>query len=150
MGKRRLLKASGDYVRGFQTEDGVHYRTESQNLDPAIRRVRDIRHMHEGSTRASNPNGWQHVGSVPTTVLIDWLNTHGYTIDQWARNDGGNPYKTDMVNGGGVKDKFLKYFMSRDFCKLHNNHVTTKRESSQIVVPEHVSRSLDNGDKQPK
>lgn len=143
MGKRRLTKAVGDYVRGFQSEDGKHYRTESQNLDPAMRRVQHFRHMYDAATKASNPNEWRHLGSIPFTVIIDWLNANNYTIDQWARNDGGIPGKRYPESKSGVKDKFLAYFMSRDFAKLHNMHVTTKRESSQIWVPPRVKDGID-------
>lgn len=139
------MQRAGDYARTFSSEDGRHYRGHHQELGPAIRRVQHIRHMHEHATRASNPNGWQHIGSIPPAVLVDWLNKHGYKIDEWARNDGGDPYKTDPHSGGGVKDKFLKYYLSRDFAKLHNRHVTTKAESSQIVVPAHIKRELDSG-----
>lgn len=143
--RERLTKASGDYLRGFRTEDGEHYRTERQNLAPAMKRVQEIRHLHDQATRSSNPNEWQHVGSIPMTVLIDWLTANRFTMDQWARNDGSVPGKQYPESRSGVKDKFLAYFLSRDFSKLHNRHTTTRRESSQFVVPNYIgSSSRDN------
>lgn len=138
--KFRPTKRAGDYLRTFSTEDGKHFRGEYQDLNPAIRRVELIREAQEfkGTGRFDR----QFIGSIPETMLIDWITKRGYTIDQWARNEGGTPCppggdpvqhcKTD----GGIKSEFLRYFLSRDFSKLHTQHTTTRRESSQIVVPD--------------
>jgi hypothetical protein len=136
--KDRLTRAVGDYVRTFSSEDGNHYRTEKQELGPAMRRAKLIQDAQ--AVNGTGKNDRRYVGSIPKTVLIDWLRTHGYQIEQFARNDGGDPYKTNPHHGNGVKDKFLKYFLSRDFAKLHSQHVTTKRESSQIVVPNYIGK----------
>jgi hypothetical protein len=142
MATERFIKGAADYGRSFVSEDGVHYRREHQNLDASIEHVRKIRDKHDYATRQSNPNGWQHIGSVPQVVLIDWLNKHGYTMDEFARNDGGTRCAAGMdpvahaTLDGGVRSEFLRYFLSRDFSKLHNQHVTTKRESSVITVPD--------------
>ena len=138
-GRRKALQGSGDIARAFQSEDNKNFRIESQDLRPVAKHVEKIRHMHEHSTRASNPNEWMHIGSVPQVVLIDWLNKHNYTMDMFARNDGGD-YNRDgdaqfHLKDPGVKSQFLRYFLSRDFSKLHNQHVTTKKESSQIFMP---------------
>ena len=129
MADRRFVKGAGDYLRSFSTEGGANYRVESQNLNGAIKHVEKIRHMHEHATKASNPNEWRHLGSIPIVVITDWLTRNKYTFDQFARDEDN------------CKKKFLKYFMSRDFSKLHNGHVTTKRESSQIVVPNYIGGS---------
>lgn len=132
--KFRPVKRVGDYARTFSSEDGKHFRGEVQELGPAIRRAELIQ-----QAQAVNGTGQydrRYVGSIPQTILIDWLNKHGYRIDEFARNEGGDPYKTNPHHGGGVKDKFLKYFLSRDFAKLHTQHTTTRRESGQIVVPD--------------
>tara|TARA_R110002020_G_scaffold42958_2_gene125294 strand:- start:4530 stop:4976 length:447 start_codon:yes stop_codon:yes gene_type:complete len=140
----------GDYARGIVTQGGEHYRVERQDLAPTIQHVEKIRGMHDLATKGTNPNGWQHIGSVPEVVLIDWLNKHGYKMDEFARNDGGTrcaPGADPVAHAaldGGVRSKFLRYFLSRDFSKLHNQHVTTKRESSQIVVPAYYG-SKNNG-----
>ena len=114
-----------DVAKMFLAEDGKHYRGQRQDIAPIIDRVTDLRNGAITS-KIKNPNEWRHVGSIPMTVLLDWLTKNRYTMDQWARNEDRS------------KDKFLRYFMSRDFSKLHNNHITTKRESSQIVVPEFI------------
>ena len=138
---KRISKVSGDYARGFIFEDGRAIRHERQELAPTIKRVERFRRL-----QGRSPNEWRHVGSIPMTVLIDWLTKTGHTIDQWARNDGGTPCPpgADPVQhiqrDPGVKSQFLRHFLSRDFSKLHNVHVTTKRESSAIVVPEYLRR----------
>lgn len=154
MGKRRLTRAVGDYVRGFQTEDNAHYRTERQELGPAIRRARLIREAqaHAGPTVTDR----RYIGSIPMTVLTDWLNARGYTMSDWARNVGGErcPVGVDplshAVHDGGVKSEFLRYFLSRDFSKLHAMHSTTRATGGEgkIWVPGHDNnvRRTEGGD----
>ena len=132
MADQRVTKVAGDYLRRFFSQDGRHFRRETQEIGPAIKRVEEIRHLHDQATRASNPNEWRHKGSIPMSVLIEWLTKNGFTIDQWARNDGGIPGKRYPHSRSGVKDKFLAYFLSRDFSKLHNEHVTTKRPPKEL------------------
>ena len=136
MSKHRLVKAGNGYVRSLISQDGQHIRREWQDISPIIQHVEKVRHMHEHATKASNPNEWRHEGTIPMTVLIDWLWKNNYTMDQWARNDGGIPGKRYPNSRSGVKDKFLAYFMSRDFSKLHNHHVTTRKESNFFAAPE--------------
>jgi hypothetical protein len=132
---RRLTRAVGDYTRGFSTEDGKHFRSETQELGPAIRRVELIKQAQMATQKSALDK--RYVGSVPITVIHDWLMKHGYKWEEYARNEGGEPYATNP-RGGGVRDKFMKYFLSRDFSKLHTQHTTTRRESSQIVVPNYI------------
>lgn len=141
MKKKRLTRATGDYARSFSTEDGKHFRGHHQELNPAIKRVGHIRELQTMHTRATNPHDRQYIGSIPVTVLQDWLQKNGYRIDEFARNEGGSPnrgndpqfYKTDP----GVRSQFLRYFLSRDFSKLHTQHGTTRvaNGSNRIVVP---------------
>ena len=132
MADRRYVKGAGDYLRTFSSEDGAHYRVESQDLTPAIRRVQEIRDLQATATRASNPNEWRHVGSVPITVVVDWCQRNGYTFDQFARDEDN------------AKKKFLAYFKTREFSKLHNEHITTKRKSSVVSVPNSIaSKAMD-------
>ena len=131
----RPVGTSLDIQQVFASEDGKHYRGYRQDLDPVIRKVEHLRQKVNEAPRSENPNQWKHVGSIPMTVLVDWLMKNKFTIDQFARNDGGIKGKTYPESTSGVKDKFLKYFLSREFSKLHNSHITTKRESSQFVVP---------------
>ena len=131
--KFRPTKRAGDYLRTFSSEDGKHYRGEHQNMEPVMKRVELIKQAQ--AERGTGQFDRRYVGSIPKTILIDWLTKHGYKMDEFARNEGGDPYKTNPHGGSGVKDKFLKYFLSRDFAKLHTQHTTTRRESGQIVVP---------------
>lgn len=140
MGFKRISKVAGDYARGLIVEDGQVVRHERQELAPTIRRVERFRQLAD-SRRSPNPNEWRHLGSIPMTVLIEWLGKTGHTMDQWARNDGGTPCpfgadpQQHLARDPGVKSQFLRYFLSRDFSKLHNAHVTTRPERKQIVVP---------------
>lgn len=142
MARLRPLGKNGDITRSFASEDGAHYRHSKQELDGAIKHVEHLRHKVNEAPRSGNKGGWAHAGSIPFTVLVDWLNKNGYTIDQWARNEGGDGnatvhnYKTDR----GVKAQFLRYFLSRDYAKLHNMHVTTKRESVVHTIPAGIKR----------
>lgn len=124
--KHRPLSISDGYAVTYATEGDQDYIGTHQDVEPVIKHVKKVRDMHSFATKSSNPNEWRHVGSVPIAIIIDWCRRNGYRFDQWARNEDG------------AKDKFLKYFMSREFSKLHNNHVTTKKESSQIVVPNYI------------
>jgi hypothetical protein len=119
MAKFRPIYKDGGVVKTFASEDGAHYRHYRQDIDPIIERVKYNRDIATDSNKLANPNGWRHEGTVPMTMLVDWLHKHGYTIDEFARADRNDKY--------GPKYKFLKYFKSRDFAKLHNDHVTTRR-----------------------
>ena len=121
--KHRPLSVAGDLVVTHAEQDGKIYTGHHQNIEPTIKHVKKIRYMHSFATKQSNPNGWRHLGSVPISIIVDWCARNKYSFHQWA------------TNADGAKDKFLKYFMSRDFSKLHNQHVTTKKESSQIWMP---------------
>ena len=142
MAKFRPLAQRLDIRKTFASEDGVHYRHFSQELDPAIRHVQHLRHKVNDAPRSGNKSGWQHIGSIPMTVLQDWLTKNSYTMDQWARNDGGLPYSNvnTYKQDNGVKSQFLRFFLDRDFSKLHNEHVTTKRERSSVQVPAGIKR----------
>lgn len=142
--ERYIGRAGHDYARSFITQDGKHYRREHQNIDLSIQRVERFRAIEDLATKQSNPNEWTHIGTIPKVVLTAWLNKNNYTPHQWAINEGGTrcPLGNDPIDhqmrDPGVKSQFLRYFLSRDFSKLHNMHVTTKRKSSQIVVPDNI------------
>lgn len=142
MAKLRPTKRAGDYLRTFGSEDGKHYRGEHQDLGPAMARSKLIR-----ESQAQNGTGQhdrQYIGSIPMTVLIDWLNKRGLTMADWAINAGGTrcPVGVDPLQhcrtDNGVKSEFLRYFLSREYSKLHTQHTTTRRESSSIVVPNYI------------
>ncbi len=129
MARKRRTGGAGDYVRSFATEDGEHYRVHHQELGPAMKRVEQIKQAQDAAKgKVYNPTDRTYIGSVPVTVLTDWLQAHGYTIDQFARREGT------------IRQDFMKYFLSRDFSKLHTQHTTTRRESGRIVVPDYIGR----------
>jgi hypothetical protein len=132
MGSKRVTGGAGDYLRSFSTEDGNHYRGFHQNFDPAIRRVEMIREARARLTKANNPYDRQYIGSVPVTLILDWCAKNGFTYDQFARREGD------------IRQRFMRYYLSRDFSKLHTQHTTTRRESSRIVVPNYIGRKHDN------
>ena len=150
MAKKRLTRAVGDYARSFSSEDGSHYRGHHQNLTPAMDRVAKIREAQALHTRATNPHGRQYIGSIPAVILTDWLEKNNYKMEEFARNEGGNKnngndpqfYKTDP----GVRSKFLRYFLSRDFSKLHTQHSTSRiGTSNRIVVPGQIGDNDGDG-----
>ena len=129
MSKERLLKDYGNTVTGFMTEDGKHYKTVHSDFSDVIDHVSNMREKVNEAPRATNRNGYKHIGTVPLPILEKWLQDHNYSMHEFAINAGGEKGKTD-IGGPGVKDKFLKFFLSRDFSKLHNQHVTTRAESN--------------------
>lgn len=115
----KLLKNYGDMWRGFKTEDGKHYKTTHADFSNVIRHVEDMNELVNESSVARR-KGYKHVGTIPMALLEDWLIKHNYTMHEFAINAGGEKGKSNPYGGTGVKDKFLKYFLSRDFNKLHN------------------------------
>lgn len=115
----KFVKGYGDAWKGFKSEDGKHYRTSHADFSNIIEHNRYLNEAVNEST-VMKKKGYQHIGSIPTVLLEDWLTKNGYTMHDFAINAGGDKDKSNPYGGGGVKDKFLKYFLSRDFNKLHN------------------------------
>lgn len=141
--KHEILSSDGKYAVTHSEEDGKRYIGNHADIDPIIKHVKKVRDMHEYSTKASNPNHWKHIGSVPIVIITDWCRRNGHTFDQWARNEGGAKCNAqavlddaELARDPGVKSQFMRFFLSRDFSKLHNEHVTTKSGTAQIVVPD--------------
>ena len=132
MAKERSLGGWGGTRKSFISEDGKHYRKYSTNMDPIMDRVAYLNEKVNGASRVTNKQGYHYMGSVPITFITDWLNKHGYTFHDFAINAGGEKGRTDP-NGPGVKDKFMKYFMSRDFSKLHTHHVSSKQSDNGFI-----------------
>lgn len=121
----------------YSEEDGKTFIGHHIELDTHIKRVSQMREIRDMATRASNPNGWELAARVPIPVITNWLAANGFTLPQFARNEGGIRGKAYPESKSGVKDKFMAFFLSsRDFTKLNNEHLTNKRESSQIVLPD--------------
>jgi hypothetical protein len=111
MADRRLIKNYGDLKRWHSSEDGKDYRGVSQDLDPVFKHVRFMDDKMNRASRADNPNQWKSIGSIPMSILIDWLQKNHYTMDQWATNEDG------------AKTKFLKFIKKREFHKLFAHDV---------------------------
>ena len=124
--KHRILSKGPLETTTYSEQNGKAVIGHHTDLDPHIKRVRYLRDIASYATRESNPNGWRHVGTVPIPIITDWCRANNYTFGQWARNEDKS------------KEKFMKYFLSRDFSKLHNEHSTTKRESSMVSVPKDI------------
>lgn len=135
MATQRALPGSMDVQRMFVDDgEGNFYRREYQDGDAILRHAAHLRQKVNEAPKAGNGLGLHHEGTVPIAMVINWCRVHGYTMDQWARNEGRTPGR-HWKKGTGVKDEFMRYFKTREFSKLHSSHVTTKTASSQIVVP---------------
>jgi len=138
MSSKRKTGGAGDYARSFSSEDGVHYRGHHQELGPAMRRVEQIRELQALQNKQNNPTGRTYIGSVPVTVLQDWLAKHNYTWEQWGRKEGT------------IRQEFMKYFLSREFSKLHVQHSTTRvGTGNRIIVPSYIGGSNGNSKLRP-
>ena len=127
--KHAPLSTGRAFSTTFSVEDGKQFISHNIDMDPHIKAVQRRREINQLSTRASNPNGHEHVARIPIPEMIRWGNANGYSFHQI------------MANADGAKDKFLKHFLSRDFSKLHNEHVTTKKERSTVTVPASLARN---------
>lgn len=132
MADKKTVYKKGELTKNVISEDGKHYRHFSMDMDPVMDRVKYLNEKVNEAPRAGNRQGYHYLGSVPLTMITDWLDKHGYTMHDFSVNAGGEKGKTNP-NGSGVKDKFMKYFMSRDFAKLHTQHVSTKRSDSGLI-----------------
>lgn len=143
--KKTVVDVHGDYARTFSSEDGKHYRGLHQNMKGVLKHAEIQRHKNEHRTKKDTLFE-KHVLSLSPAMLMDWLNERGFTLQQWAVNAGGDPYKK-TPDGPGVYDQCLKHFMGRDYSKLNNFHHLNKQGSSQILVPD-TYRSKPDGDHQ--
>lgn len=118
MAEKRLTRVSGEYHRTFQSEDGVHYRGEHQEMDPVLKHVKFLSEKVNNAPKAGNRNDWHYAGSIPLTVLTDWCKLVGIGIDAYARNQFGE------------KKQFLNY-LKAEFPVF----LAPKKKPSMIVVP---------------
>ena len=119
----------------FASEDGQHRRVHTQDMDPVLKRAKQLREMNDQG-KLSNPNGWRSEGVIPMTMLVDFCRRNNCGIDALMRNDGGAPSVTvdTYHRDPGLKAQFFREFFTRDNAKLHSHHVTTKTESRQIFT----------------
>lgn len=98
MADKRLTAVQGpDLVRFFAHEDGVHYRGHTQNLDPALDRVKRLNEINERPTK----NGWRYGGSIPVVMLTEWLNKTKHRMDEFARSRE-------------LRQEFIRWMQDRD------------------------------------
>ena len=92
--------------RWIAHEDGEMYRGQTQDIDSVIKHVRHMDDVVNGAPKSGNRNDWKYAGSIPISVLTDWLKENHYTWPQYATNEDG------------AKDKFKKLLKTREFHKL--------------------------------
>jgi hypothetical protein len=130
--KHEPLSSTRHSAVTLSEEDGRSIIGHHVDMEPHIKAVRQIRDMHATATKQSNTGEWQHVGRVPMEVIHGWLKANKFTMHQWAINEGGIKGVQYPDSKSGVKDKFMAYFLSREYSKLHNTHVTTRKKSSMV------------------
>lgn len=84
-------------------------RAFTQRIDPVMEHAAQMKELVNEAPKVGNRSNWHYRGSIPMSMLMSWLQANRYTFDQWARNDDNS------------KKKFLKWFMQRDFSKLHTS-----------------------------
>ena len=87
-------------------EDGKQYAGISQDMGPLMDRVRYLDAKVNGATAQENKRGQKYIGSIPNSVLIEWLHRHGHTYRDW------------LINADGCKDKFKKYILQPEFRRF--------------------------------
>lgn len=107
MSKKRRLKHRGELQTYFGSEDGIHYRGIHQEMNPVIERVKRLDAQVNEAPAVGNTNDWRYLGSIPVSVLVDYLTKRNIPMDVFARNEGG------------VKDEFKRWLKSnRDLRKF--------------------------------
>ena len=86
MAKTRITKVLGEYKRGIISEDGVNYRHTRQEMDPVIEHVKFLSQKVNDAPKRGNRHDMHYVGSLPWSVLEDWLNKRSIGIDVFARS----------------------------------------------------------------
>ena len=118
---RRVIRRIGDIETALVVQDGKHYRHMRQELQPAIDRTREMTEYVNEVPRRNNRYDREYIGSLPATVLMDWMTKNKVRPDQYARNEGG------------VMDKFRKEFLqNRDFAKFR---ASTYKKTRGILLP---------------
>lgn len=84
-----------------------HYRRLRQDIEPIIEHVRHTAQKVNSAPASGNRNGWQYLGSIPITMVIDWCQKNNVRFDEFARNENG------------AREKFKKAFLTdRSLSKL--------------------------------
>ncbi len=117
----RFVKSYGDIRKGLLAQRNSsgeleHFRHLRQDMTPVMEHVQHTAQKVNEAPKSGNPNDWAYIGSIPMSILLDWLQENNVTIDAFARNDDG------------VKDRFKQWFLSnRDLNKFHANTHTVRR-----------------------
>lgn len=93
----RVTAHHGDIARYFAREDGKSFRGHRQSVEAVKRHVEFLDHKVNGAAQRGNPRNWQFAGSIPMSIVVDYLTERNIPIDVWARNEGGE------------KDKFMRW-----------------------------------------
>jgi hypothetical protein len=119
---KRVTRHSGDIARYFGYEDGVAYRGHRQNVEAIKSHVAFMDAKVNGAPSRGNPREWTYRGSIPQSLLIDYLTQRRIGYDVWARNEGGE------------KDRFMKW-LQINHPALMPKQVTAARPMSRPARP---------------
>ena len=116
--RRRLVERYGqDLQKNLITQHVTgtnrveHIRHLHQEMDPVIEHVRETAQKVAAAPTVGNPDGWAYLGSIPMTILLDYLAKRNVRMDQYARNEDG------------IKDEFKTWILNnRDLCKFTARH----------------------------
>lgn len=119
MSDHRVLQQEGGVTKTFVTEDGKHFRCHTQDVTPVIDRVKRISEAQAESSSIGRKH--EYLGSIPAVMLDAWLKKHGYE-------------RSDIYLNPEVRPRLMAWFLSRDFAKLHNQHITTRNNDRGFYV----------------
>ena len=90
MAAKLITSVFGDVTKYFGVErDGSghvqHYRGHRQDVAPVLDRVKRISQAQPG--RFSRMGEHQYLGTIPRTMIDDWLNRQGKTWHDYATDD---------------------------------------------------------------
>lgn len=84
MADKRVTRVAGEFHRTFETEDGVNYRGEHQEMDPVIAHIKYLNEKVNGAPAHSNKNGWRYLGSTTPVLMTHWCQMVGVSHNDFA------------------------------------------------------------------
>ena len=87
MSDKRIVTATGDVSRWIASERDSsgnlqRYRGYTQDIKPTLAQVKQ--RAQAGPGRFSKSLDHQYVGSIPVTMIQDWVKNRGKTMNDWA------------------------------------------------------------------
>lgn len=100
--EKRVLKTYGSDLLHYRAEeDGVVYHGYRQNMAPTLSHVAA---KNEAVNQYGNKK-WQYSGSIPMSMLFDWLKTTNYKMHEFARERK-------------IRQEFIRWLQDRDRRKF--------------------------------